>query len=59
MNIQLTHDEVIDLMKQIKASGYAVAVFTPQELKDIPPEDIEDAMIVAGNQLIDWESEHD
>lgn len=49
----MTHDEVIDLMTKIQAAGYAIAVFTPDELGNIGSDLIEDAMIAAGNSCIE------
>jgi hypothetical protein len=43
-------------LREMKAEGYAVIVWTPDEMGDIDPEWIEDASISYGNEyLIDYE----
>lgn len=49
----MTHDEVIDLITKIRQAGYAIAVFTPDEMGNIDSDSIEDAMIAAGNDRIE------
>ena len=49
MTNKLTVDDVINMMKQMQDSGYAVAAFTPEEMGDIDPYRVEEAMIIAGN----------
>jgi hypothetical protein len=48
--------EWIDTLRQMRAQGYAVIVWTPDELKDTSPEWVEDCSISYGNEyLIDHE----
>lgn len=53
----VSFEKVIEYMKRIQASGYAVAVFTPEELGDINPEWIEDHMVECGNDYIEYTKE--
>lgn len=46
-------DEVVAFMQKYRDLGYAVVVFTPEELRGVNPERVEDAMIVEGNDLVD------
>ena len=46
-------DEIVAFMQKYRALGYAVVVFTPEELRGVNPERVEDAMIVEGNDLVD------
>lgn len=50
----ITLREVALFMKKLGAAGYAVAVFLPAELGDVDAEDVEDAMIAAGNEKISY-----
>lgn len=53
----MKHEEVIQFMQKIQSLGYAVAVFTPEELGDVDPNDVEHEMIRAGFQQIDYLTE--
>jgi hypothetical protein len=53
----MTHEEVIQFMFRISQLGYAVVVFTPDELRGVPPDTVEEAMIETGNLIIDWNAE--
>ena len=46
-------DELVAFMQKYRALGYAVVVFTPEELRGVNPERVEDAMIAEGNDLVD------
>ena len=37
-----------ELLRQLRKNGCAVCVFLPHEIKDADPEDVEEAMCVAG-----------
>ena len=50
----MTHEEVIQFMVVIQRLGYAVVVFTPDELRGVSSDTVEDAMIETGNLIIDW-----
>jgi hypothetical protein len=50
-NIQ---EEVLAFMQKIQALGYAVAVFTPEELRDANPKSVEHEMISAGFNEIEY-----
>ena len=51
----LSFDQVMRMIKQMRDAGYAVAVFTPEEVGEIDPSQVEDKMIEAGNICIEWE----
>ena len=40
--------EYLDLLKQLRIEGYAVCIFTPDEMPNSNPDHVEDAMCVAG-----------
>jgi len=42
------------VIEQLRDAGYAVIVWTPEELRDAPMEYVEDACIMAG-----WNAIHD
>lgn len=52
-------DEIIAFMQKYRALGYAVVVFTPEELRGVNPERVEDAMIVEGNDMVDFWGEEE
>lgn len=39
-------------LNQLRNEGYAVTIFTPSELHDIDPNEVEIAMYTAGNRYI-------
>ena len=53
-NIQ---EEIVTFIQKYRALGYAVAVFTPEELRGLEPETIEYHMISEANDMIDYLSE--
>lgn len=53
----MTLDEVVEMMRKMRNVGYAVAVFTPEEIGDLDAESIEEIMIISGNQYIDTHNE--
>lgn len=55
----MTHEEVIKFMVVIQQLGYAVVVFTPDELRGVSSNTVEEAMIETGNLMIDWNEEED
>jgi hypothetical protein len=55
----MTHEEVIKFMVVIQQLGYAVVVFTPDELRGVSSDTVEEAMIETGNLMIDWNAEED
>lgn len=46
---------VCDHTKALRAAGYAVCVFSPEELQGISPKVIEDALAERGNEIIEQE----
>jgi len=52
---ELTEAE-LEMLRGLNARGFAVAVFTPDELDDADHLDVEDAMIEAGWNVI-WNEE--
>jgi len=55
----MTHEEVIKFMVVIQQLGYAIVVFTPDELRGVSSDTVEEAMIETGNLMIDWNAEED
>ena len=47
----------IKVLRELRSEGYAVCVFTPEEMGDIDIEQVEDAMCEAGWRQIDWEND--
>lgn len=50
---------IVEMMKEIKKHGYAVAVFTPSEMNGADPHDVECAMIEGGWGWISNNTEED
>lgn len=44
--------EWIAALKEMKTQGYAVIIWTPEELKDTDPEWVEDCSISYGNEYL-------
>jgi hypothetical protein len=42
--MELTNEEK-EMLRALRGRGFAVIVWTPEELGDVPPEDIEDVSI--------------
>ena len=40
--------EVMDVFNSLRDKGYAVVIFSPEELGSAPPEDVEDRLIELG-----------
>lgn len=53
----MKYQEVLEFMQKIQEAGYAVAIFTPEELKNVAPKQIELEMISAGFDTINYLSE--
>ena len=48
--------EWTEMLREMRSEGYAVIVWTPEELKDLLPKWVEDASVEYGNEyLIDYE----
>jgi hypothetical protein len=48
--------EWIEMLREMRSEGYAVIVWTPDELQDVDPQWVEDASISYGNEyLIEYE----
>lgn len=45
--------EQLNVIRQLRKQGYAVCIFTPEELQCSTPEKVEDAMCEAGWHQID------
>lgn len=50
-------NEIVAFMQKYRDLGYAVVVFTPEELRGVNPEQVEEAMIAKGNDIIDFNAE--
>jgi len=51
MNGDILSPEELAVLRALHARGWAVAVFSPDEVGDTDPEDVENQMVAAGN---DW-----
>jgi acetyl-CoA acetyltransferase len=49
----MTEDEYFAAVREIRKAGYAIAIFTPDEMGNIDSGSIEDAMTAAGNDCIE------
>jgi hypothetical protein len=49
--------EQLDVIRQLRSQGYAVCVFTPEEMPDSTPDMVEDAMCEGGWQQINFDSQ--
>jgi hypothetical protein len=49
----MLNEKQLEVIRELKNEGYAVAIFTPAELEDVEPMDVEDAMISKGWDTID------
>lgn len=47
-----TEDEIKTFMERLEDAGFAVAIFTPEEIGDADIGDVEDQMIQAGWDVI-------
>lgn len=50
---KLTFDEMCKMTSRMRESGYAVCVFTPDELSGVRPKYVEEAMSEHGNAVIE------
>jgi len=48
----LTTEEV-EMLRRLRDRGFAIVVFTPDELKSAPSDKIEDGLVQAGWDMID------
>ncbi len=46
-------EEHIKAMRELRDLGYAICIFTPDELRDAKPHKVEDELISAGWEIID------
>lgn len=44
--------EWVDMLKEMRHEGYAVIVWTPEELGDVDPDWVEDASITYGHEYL-------
>lgn len=50
----MTLEEAQNIIEPLLMAGYAVTFFTPEEMGDVPTDDVIDGMIVGGNNAIDY-----
>lgn len=50
----LSDSEVTAFIGRARNAGFAVTVFTPEEVGSLDPSDIEDAMVRAGHEAIEF-----
>lgn len=48
--------EQIAVIRQLRAAGYAVCIFTPDEMQDSKPHRVEDAMCEGGWNQINFDA---
>lgn len=53
MAYELTAED-LTLLRKLRNEGWAVVLFTPEELEDTAPTDVEDRMIERGWDVIDY-----
>lgn len=46
------------IIDQLRDQGYAISIFTPEEIGEIRADLIEDAMVIAGNHALDQFKSH-
>lgn len=51
----MTEDQ-IKVLRELRSEGYAVCVFTPQEMPHSQPRDVEDAMCAGGWRQINFDT---
>lgn len=49
----MLNEKQLQVIRELKNEGYAIAIFTPAELEDVEPMDVEDEMISKGWDVID------
>lgn len=50
------NEQQIKIVRQLRAQGYAVCIFTPEEMPYSAPDRIEDAMCEAGWNTINFDT---
>lgn len=45
--------EEVEVLKALRSKGYAVVVFSPDELRDADKDDVEQDLVLAGWDIID------
>jgi hypothetical protein len=46
-------DEEVKMLRAVRDRGFAVVIFTPEELQNVPPGKLEDDLIALGWDTID------
>lgn len=52
MSEETNMEEVLKHVRVLEEMGCAVVVFTPEELKDVDPDKVQDRLIELGNEVI-------
>ena len=52
MSEETNMEEVLKHVRALEEMGCAVVVFTPEELKDVDPDKVQDRLIELGNEVI-------
>lgn len=52
MSKETNMEEVLKHVRALEEMGCAVVVFTPEELKDVDPDKVQDRLIELGNEVI-------
>jgi hypothetical protein len=50
-------DAILDALKLLRASGFAVCAFDPEELGEVDPDKVEQCMCVAGWDFIEGQGQ--
>ena len=53
MSDVMTQSKVLELCKKMRHAGYAVVLFTPEELRGANPDHVEDRLVELGWDVID------
>jgi len=49
----MTENEIFEVLKKIRAQGYAVTCFTPEELGNADPDKVQDRLCELGSDVIE------
>lgn len=53
-------EEEVKIIRSLRDKGYAIAIFTPEELRNAPSYKIEDNMVDSGWRAIDyWDTDEE
>ena len=47
------YEKFMEQVEKMREEGYAITIFTPEELKNVPPQKVENVMVERGFDAID------